>query len=211
MDRTWRRMVAREALSAQSSVLGRATAVLDVGTGTGKLAQAILDAAPSARVVGIDFTFGMLRVAPGGLSLAAGDALRLPFADSQFDAIASAFVVRNLADVPQGLSEQVRVLRPGGRLVVLETTPGPPGLLRPLYRIFFRHIVPLLGRLIAGDATAYTYLPESTLAFLEPARLADLLRQHGLVDVEVRRLALGSVALSSGWKPRYASATGGMQ
>jgi demethylmenaquinone methyltransferase / 2-methoxy-6-polyprenyl-1,4-benzoquinol methylase len=212
MDRTWRRVVAREALGPQSSVRGPgAPAVLDVGTGTGKLAQAILEAAPTARVVGVDFTFGMLRVAPRGLSLAAGDALRLPFPDNQFDAIVSAFVVRNLADVPQGVKEQVRVLRDGGRMVVLETTPGPPGLLRPLYRVYFRHIVPLLGRLIAGDATAYTYLPESTLAFLEPARLADLLRQHGLVDVKVRRLALGSVAVTSGRKIVNLPTTGGME
>ena len=175
--------------------------MLDVGTGTGKLAQVIQEAAPAARVVGVDFTYGMLRVAPRWLRLAAADALRLPFSDGEFDAIVSAFVVRNLADVPQGVTEQVRVLRQGGRLVVLETTPGPPGLLRPLYRWFFRRLVPLLGRLIAGDGSAYTYLPESTLAFLEPARLADLLRQHGLVDVTVRRLALGCVAVTSGRKP----------
>jgi demethylmenaquinone methyltransferase / 2-methoxy-6-polyprenyl-1,4-benzoquinol methylase len=212
MDRTWRLVVAREAVGPQSAVDDpRAPAVLDVGTGTGKLAQAILEAAPTARVVGVDFTFGMLRVAPRGLSLAAGDALRLPFPDNQFDAIVSAFVVRNLADVPQGVKEQVRVLRDGGRMVVLETTPGPPGLLRPLYRVYFRHIVPLLGRLIAGDATAYTYLPESTLAFLEPARLADLLRQHGLVDVKVRRLAVGSVAVTSGRKIVNLPTTGGME
>ena len=212
MDRAWRRVVAREALGPHSSERSPlASAVLDVGTGTGKLAQAILEAAPTARVVGVDFTFGMLRVTPRGLSLAAGDALRLPFPGGQFDAIVSAFVVRNLGDVPQGVREQVRVLRPGGRMVVLETTPGPPGLLRPLYRVFFRRIVPLLGRLIAGDGSAYTYLPESTLAFLEPARLADLLRQHGLVDVQVRRLALGCVAVTSGRKIVNLPTTGGME
>ena len=137
----------------------------------------------------------MLRAAPPGLRLAAADALRLPFPENQFDAIVSAFVVRNLADVPQGVTEQVRVLRPGGRLVVLETTPGPPGVLRPLYRLYFRRVVPLLGRLIAGDGSAYTYLPESTLAFLEPTRLAELLRQQGLIEVRVRRLALGCIAV----------------
>jgi demethylmenaquinone methyltransferase / 2-methoxy-6-polyprenyl-1,4-benzoquinol methylase len=206
-DAAWRRVVAETALGAQRPALE--TAVLDVGTGTGKLASAIQAVEPAARVVGVDFTYGMLRVAPRGLRLAAADALRLPFAESQFDAIVSAFVVRNLADVPQGVREQVRVLRHGGRLVVLETTPGPPGLLRPLYRLMFRHLVPLMGRLIAGDGTAYTYLPESTLAFLEPARLADLLRQHGLVDVKVRRLALGCVAVTSGRKPDMLPTTTG--
>jgi demethylmenaquinone methyltransferase/2-methoxy-6-polyprenyl-1,4-benzoquinol methylase len=198
-DGAWRRVVAETALDAAHPAFD--TTVLDVGTGTGKLARVIQEAAPAARVTGVDFTYAMLRVAPRGLRLAAADALRLPFLDSQFEAIVSAFVVRNLADVPQGVKEQVRVLRPDGRLVILETTPGPSGVLRPLYRVFFRRVVPLLGRLIAGDSTAYTYLPESTLAFLEPARLADLLREHGLVDVKVRRLALGCVAVISGRKP----------
>jgi demethylmenaquinone methyltransferase/2-methoxy-6-polyprenyl-1,4-benzoquinol methylase len=206
-DAAWRRVVAQTALSAPH--LGLDTAVLDVGTGTGKLAQVMQATAPGARVVGVDFTYGMLRVAPRSLRLAAADALRLPFSDGEFDAIVSAFVVRNLADVSQGVTEQVRVLRQGGRLVVLETTPGPPGLLRPLYRLFFRRVVPLLGRLIAGDGSAYTYLPESTLAFLEPGRLADLLRQRGMIDVTIRQLALGCVAVISGRKPVMLPATGG--
>src|SRR5206468_5537586 len=103
----------------------------------------------------------------------------------------------NLADVPAGLAEQARVLRLGGQLVVMETTPGPPNLLRPLFRLYFRQIVPLLGQLIAGDESAYTYLPESTLAFLEPDRLAETLREAGLIDVRVRPVALGTVAVTS--------------
>jgi demethylmenaquinone methyltransferase/2-methoxy-6-polyprenyl-1,4-benzoquinol methylase len=186
-------------LSTQYSV--PSPSVLDVGTGTGKLAGAILEAAPGAHVVGVDFTDSMLRVAPRHLLLAGADALQLPFADGQFDAVVSAFVVRNLADVAGGIAEQVRVLRPGGELVALETTPGPSGLLRPLFRLYFRYLVPRLGRLIAGDPSAYTYLPESTLAFLEPTRLAELLRTCGLHEVQVRRLALGSVALTLGRKP----------
>jgi demethylmenaquinone methyltransferase/2-methoxy-6-polyprenyl-1,4-benzoquinol methylase len=205
-DGRWRRLVADSVLSTQYSV----PSVLDVGTGTGKLARAILKAAPSSRVVGVDFTEGMLRVAPRHLLLAGADALQLPFANAQFDAVVSAFVVRNLADVAQGIAEQVRVLRPGGKLVVLETTPGPRGLLRPLYKWCFRYLVPRLGQLIAGDPSAYTYLPESTLAFLEPLRLAEVLRTCGLHEVQVRRLAFGSVAITLARKP-YAilQATGG--
>jgi demethylmenaquinone methyltransferase/2-methoxy-6-polyprenyl-1,4-benzoquinol methylase len=131
----------------------------------------------------------------------AADAVQLPFADAQFDVVVSAFVVRNLVDVGRGIAEQTRVLRPGGRLAVLETTPGPKGVLRPFFRLYFRQVVPLLGRVVAGDASAYTYLPESTLAFLEPARLADVLRHGGLVDVRVRRLMLGCVAVTVGRKP----------
>src|SRR6266852_4487977 len=193
-DGRWRRIV------AESLVLGKGAQVLDVGTGTGKLAEAVRRAMPRARVIGVDFTLPMLHQAQRDLLFAGADALKLPFADGQFDAVVSGFVMRNLADVPAGLAEQARVLRPGGQLVIMETTPGPPNLLRPLFRLYFRRIVPLLGQLIAGDESAYTYLPESTLAFLEPDRLAGVLREAGLVDVRVRRLALASVAVSSARK-----------
>jgi demethylmenaquinone methyltransferase/2-methoxy-6-polyprenyl-1,4-benzoquinol methylase len=147
----------------------------------------------------VDFALPMLRRAQ--IDVAAADALRLPFADARFDAVVSGFLVRNLADLRRGIDEQVRVLRPGGRLVILETTPGPSGLLRPLYTLYFRYIVPRVGGLIAGDATAYTYLPESTLAFLEPDRLVELLRDAGLRDVSARRLTFGCVAITQARKP----------
>jgi demethylmenaquinone methyltransferase/2-methoxy-6-polyprenyl-1,4-benzoquinol methylase len=191
-DRAWRRVTAEAATGAR---------ILDVGTGTGKLAEAILQRSPRATVIGVDFTLPMLRAAPGHLRLAQADALRLPFADASFDAVASAFVVRNLADAAQGIAEQVRILRRGGRLVVLETTPGPRGGLQVFFELYFRWVVPLLGRLVAGDSSAYTYLPESTLAFLDPTRLAHVLRSAGLHDVHTRRLAFGSVAVTSGRKP----------
>jgi demethylmenaquinone methyltransferase/2-methoxy-6-polyprenyl-1,4-benzoquinol methylase len=178
-DRRWRRIVADLATTRHS------TWILDVGTGTGRLGRALRQANPSARVVGIDFTEGMLRRAPREINPTRADAVRLPFADEQFDAVVSAFVVRNLADVASGLAEQVRVLRPGGRLVSL----------------YFRRVVPFLGRVVAGDASAYTYLPASTLAFLEPTRLAHVAAQCGLRDINVRRLGLGSVAITSGRKP----------
>lgn len=196
-DARWRSAVA-EALGR----LGPGDRVLDVGTGTGRLAQAIQDRHPTTQVVGVDFTLPMLRQAPDGLRLAAADALRLPCADRQFDAVVSGFVARNLADVERGLAEQVRVLRPGGTLVILETTPGPGWWpLSALYRLYFRRAVPVLGGLLAGDASAYTYLPESTLSFVEPWRLAELLRSFGLDDVHIRGFALGCVAVTVGRKP----------
>ena len=199
-DARWRRSVA-EIVSAHRAVLSTQYSVLDVGTGTGRLAQAVKGASPVSRVVGVDFTLPMLRIAANSVLVAAADALGLPFADERFDAVISAFVVRNLADVAAGLREQVRVLRRGGRLVVLETTPGPRGVLGLAFRFYFRGIVPLLGQLIASDASAYTYLPESTLAFVEPGRLAELLRELGLREVTTTRLAFGSVAVTSGVKP----------
>ena len=205
-DQRWRRTVARMAVETPNAELrrgkgARGTLILDIGTGTGRLAEAILKAHPSARVLGLDFTEAMLRRARRQINPTRADALSLPFADNQFDAVVSAFVVRNLASVADGIAEQVRVLRPAGRLVVLETTPGPRGLLGRLTRLYFRLIVPALGRLIARDSAAYTYLPESTMAFLEPARLAGVLTGYGLIDVRVRRLALGSVAITSARKP----------
>jgi demethylmenaquinone methyltransferase/2-methoxy-6-polyprenyl-1,4-benzoquinol methylase len=203
-DARWRRSVAR-ALPP----LGHGARVLDVGTGTGRLGLAVREMDRTRGVVGVDFTFEMLRHASSRLAVAAGDAQRLPFADAQFDAVVSGFVVRNLGDIERGLHEQVRVLRPGGALVVLETTPGPAGWLRPLYRFYFRRIVPVLGKVVAGDASAYTYLPESTLAFVEPRRLAALFESCGLHQVRVRDLMLGCVALTVGYKPVMLRAAGG--
>ncbi len=204
MDRGWRRAVAGAARPPSD---GR---VLDIGAGTGKLALAIARAMGDGQVVAADFTLAMMRAGRPDLwkdtsgrrvAFAAADGQSLPFPDASFDAVVSAFLVRNLADIRTGLREQARVLRPGGRLAILEITPGPPNRLRPLFRLYFRRVVPVLGGLIAGDPSAYTYLPESAAAFLEPDRLAALLHESGLEDVAVRRMALGTVALTTGTKP----------
>ncbi len=188
-DSAWR--------SAVAGSLGQPARVLDVGTGTARLAATIARALPTAQVIGADFSEPMLRASRELVPLTAADALRLPFADDCFDAVVSGFLLRNLADVSAGIAEQARVLRPGGGLVVLETTPGPrAGWLRWLFQLYFRRLVPLVGGLVAGDAAAYTYLPESTLAFLEPERLAALMRAIGLEVVSIRRLALCSVAVT---------------
>jgi demethylmenaquinone methyltransferase/2-methoxy-6-polyprenyl-1,4-benzoquinol methylase len=183
-DAVWRSAVARQ--------VGTPRRVLDVGTGTGKLAAAIARRFPASRVVGVDFSEPMLRAGRDGLPMAAADALRLPFADASFDAVVSGFLMRNVADIAVALAEQARVLVPGGRLVVLETAPTPSALMR----LYFRHVLPVLGGLIAGDRGAYHYLPESTLAFVQPERLADIMRAHGLTVVSIDRRGFGCVAVT---------------
>jgi demethylmenaquinone methyltransferase / 2-methoxy-6-polyprenyl-1,4-benzoquinol methylase len=203
-DAAWRRAVADAARlpRGRAATAGGAALALDVGTGTGKLAQTVARRAPGARVVGVDFTLAMLRAGRGRLDprvrLVAADATRLPFADGRFDAVVSGFLVRNLADMEGGLREQARMLKPGGRLVVLEVTPRPLAVVRPFFWLYFRGLVPILGALVAGDAAAYTYLPESTAAFASPEQVAAALQGAGLERIEQRRLALGSVAITTG-------------
>ncbi|MBV8717535.1 MAG: ubiquinone/menaquinone biosynthesis methyltransferase [Chloroflexi bacterium] len=203
-DARWRRRVAG-ALDG----LPPSARVLDVGTGTGRLAEAVEEQLSGPTVIGVDFTVPMLRLAADGLRRAAADALSLPFADGQFEGVVSGFLVRNLADLERGLAEQVRVLRPGGVLAILETTPGPPTWpISALFHLYFRMLVPVLGKLVAGDATAYTYLPESTLRFVRPAQLEKRLRALGLVDVHVDLMMFGSVALTTARKRGYPSRPG---
>jgi demethylmenaquinone methyltransferase/2-methoxy-6-polyprenyl-1,4-benzoquinol methylase len=160
----------------------------------------------SVRVVGGDFTLEMMRVGrrrPGGdwIWWAGVDALHLPFEAGVFDAVTSGYLMRNVADVPQALIEQMRVLKPGGRLVCLDTTPPSPSLLRPLIHFHLHIVIPALGRLIAGSSEAYTYLPDSTEGFLTAEQLAGRLADAGFKQVGCRRLMFGTMALHWGRKP----------
>lgn len=205
LDRTWRNAV-RDAAALQPNALA-----LDIGTGTGRLADCLRDGQPSARVFGVDLALGMLRVGLAaehdriGMALptrvAAADALALPFDDGTLDCVVSAFTIRNLADVAAGVREQLRVLRPGGRLVCLELADPAHPATAALFRAYFRTVAPVAGRLIAGAADAYTYLPDSVAAFMPPSRLAKLMRAEGLQSVRWRRLHPGTVALYTGVKP----------
>ncbi|MCA9846652.1 MAG: ubiquinone/menaquinone biosynthesis methyltransferase [Dehalococcoidia bacterium] len=201
-DQSWRRLAA-------SQIVRPGDTVLDAGTGTGDLAFACLDAGAS-RVVGIDVAGPMLEQARAksqkrrvdevsGFSL--GDATRLPLPDASVDAWCSAFVVRNIPDLPAAFSEAYRVLKPGGRLAVLEIPRMEPGLLRPFARIHFRHVVPRIGRAITGHSSAYRYLPVSVDHFLAPRELTELLRETGFVVTQVRMLMFRTVAMHVAVKP----------
>jgi len=171
--------------------------VLDACCGTGDLAVAAARA--GGRVTGLDFSDPMLerarRKAPE-LEWIRGDLLELPFGAAAFDAATVGFGVRNVDDLQRALSELRRVLRPGGRLGILEIT-RPRGPLAPFYRLWFDGVVPLLGKLIPGGS-AYTYLPASVRRFPGPDELAQLLREAGFGAVSFRLFAGGIVALHVG-------------
>ncbi len=206
MDRRWRRATAAAAQPAGALAL-------DLGTGTGELALE-LRRQGAARVVGADFSPEMLAAAEAKAGAEAGaswllaDALRLPFAEGTFDSIASAFLLRNLADRPAGLAEMARVLKPGGRLVCLDITQPPAGPFGALYRFCFNRLLPPLAGAISGDPAAYRYLPHSLEGFPNAAALADLLNDVGFTDVRVQHLGGGTVALHVARKPQPARADG---
>ena len=191
LDLRWRRLGAR-------AVVRPGDSVLDAACGTGDFAVADLRAG-AARVVGLDFSPRMLerarRKAPQ-VEWVEGDLLALPFGEAAFDAATVGFGVRNVADLELALRELRRVLRPGGRLAILEIT-QPRGPLKPFFSLWFDRIVPLLGRVLPGGA-AYTYLPASVKRFPPAEGLVELLAGCGFGRVEFRLLGGSIVALHTG-------------
>lgn len=206
----WRRR------AADLAVLSPGARALDVATGTGDLALELARrVAPGGTVVGADFSQRMLDLAAEKASAArasgaapadvelrfeAANALALPYGDGEFDAATVGFGARNFSDLARGLSEMARVVRPGGRVVVLEiTTPtGPP--LSTFLDLWFDRIIPVLGRL-AGNADAYSYLPSSVRRFPAPEALAEVMWRTGLRSVRYRITAGGIIALHVGEVP----------
>src|SRR5262245_8391269 len=203
-DQAWRRRAARLAAPAAED------RVLDLATGTADLALAFLEETPAESVVGVDFVQGMLTRARAKLRrwperrrvmLLAADALALPFPDATFGCVASAFLLRNLADLGKGLAEMRRVTEPGGSVVALEITQPTVPVWRDLFRLYFHYLVPVVGALVSGDRGAYTYLPRSVGRFVTPPELARLMREAGLWDVKITRLGLGTVTIHVGRVP----------
>lgn len=200
-DLSWRRR------AVQLSRMGPDGRALDVGTGTGDFALALLaHAPPSASVTGVDISRGMLAIAARRAERAGvGDRYNrliasveaLPFADGTFDRATAGFVIRNVGDIPTGLREIRRVLRPGGRAVLLDLhTPKQP-LLRRLYRVYTL-FSPRLAAALGSDPDAYRYLPRSIEAFYDPEMLAGLLRDAGFTRVRFERLTFGVAAIHVG-------------
>ncbi len=179
--------------------------LLDLGTGTGDLAAEALRQTSTLLAVGGDFTLEMMRAgktdpARRSIRFTGADALNLPFPDNTFDAVTSGYLMRNVIDVGRALAEQYRVLKPGGRVVCLDTTPPPHNLLYPFINFHLHVIIPALGRLIAGAAEAYTYLPDSTESFLSAEKLAERMAQAGFKAVQSKRLMFGTMATHWGEK-----------
>lgn len=199
-DVRWRRLLVSQAALPPG---GR---FLDVATGTGDVAFEALRQQPElALAAGADFSLPMMHVGHGRaggqrVRWAAADTLCLPFPGDSFDAVASAFLMRNVVDVPAALAEQRRVTRPGGRVLVLDVPRPPDTLWGEMFRFYFYQVVPRLGGLISGQPDAYHYLPRSADSFLRPKQLAALMESAGLRQVSYRMLMLGTVALHVGVK-----------
>jgi demethylmenaquinone methyltransferase/2-methoxy-6-polyprenyl-1,4-benzoquinol methylase len=196
-DMRWRRTVIAK---AEIPPGGRA---LDLGTGTGDIALAIRETHPAAQVVAADFTLEMMRVGrarPGGDALPwnSADALNLPYPDAAFDAVVSGFLMRNVSDLPRALREQRRILKPGGRIVILDTTRPRKNLLTPFIKLHMNFIIPFLGRLITGETEAYAYLPETSQNFLDAETLAERMREAGFSEVGFVRVNFGTVGIHWG-------------
>src|SRR5882757_3914589 len=187
--------------------VGPGSDALDICCGTGDLALELRRRiGPDGRVVGSDFSEPMLELArrksgERGLAVEFGwaDALELPYGDAGFDAVTVGFGARNLADLDKGLAEMARVLKPGGRLVILEITRPQREPLASFYSVWFDHLVPWIGSL-AGDPDAYNYLPNSVRTFPQPERLAAMIDSAGFTEIRWLLLAGGIIAIHSATK-----------
>jgi demethylmenaquinone methyltransferase / 2-methoxy-6-polyprenyl-1,4-benzoquinol methylase len=194
-DARWRRRAAR---AARPPADGSA---LDVACGSGKLTAELRRLAASGLVVGLDFSGGMLRVAAAGAPgprYVRGDGLCLPFADGTFDAVTVAFGLRNFADPERGLCEMRRVLRPGGRAVVLEFVRPRRGPVGAAYRAYLVHVLPRIGGRVSGDASAYRYLSQTVDAYRTPEELVELAAAAGWREPRIDLLTLGTVGVLAG-------------
>lgn len=194
IDRRWRR-TAVDALGKH-----KPQQILDIATGTGDFALLLAKRLKPQHIVGADISEGMMavgreKVKEEGLqnviSFQHEDCMQLSFPDGSFDAVTSSYGVRNFQNLDKGLQEMQRVLRPGGHLLIVELTPPPHFPMKQLFWIYAHVVMPLLGRLISHDDSAYTYLPASMEAFPQPEQMEGILRKAGFAEVQWRRFTFG--------------------
>ncbi len=198
-DQKWRKFVVDQAGDP-----GRGL-VLDLATGTGDIAALSRKVSPSCMVIGADFSVNMLkearkRFAGQKIYWQAADANSLPFADDSFESVTFGYLLRNVDDAVVVLKEVNRVLKKGGRVVCLDTTPPEKNFLFPFIQIYFRVGIPFLGRIIAKDEDAYAYLTGSTMDFYKADDLADAFRQAGFTKVSYKKFMMGAIAVHWGEK-----------
>jgi len=195
-DIRWRKRVIELARANHHASL------LDLGTGTGDLAREALSQFPEAQVIAADFTLEMMRVGQktSQLTFSTADALRLPFSDASFDAVVSGFLMRNVINLDRALEEQYRVLKNGGRMVILDTTRPKKNILSPFIWIHMHFIIPALGRLLTGSKDAYRYLPETTEGFVTAEDMESRMAKTGFKEVGYQRLMFGTIAIHWGEK-----------
>ncbi len=201
MDANWRARAARMAVGENAAPF-----VLDLATGTGDFAIAIQQLRPNARVIGLDLVYEMLAYAQQknkarAIPLVTGDALDLPFPNNTFDAITSAFMLRNVVSLERAFAEMARVAKPGGRVVALEITQPRLPLWSALYKFYFYRLVPMLGGALS-DTDAYRYLPDSAARFVNADELANVMRSARLENVKYELLNVGTIAIHRGDKPK---------
>ncbi len=204
MHRRWKKQTAELAAQGQNGM------AIDVSCGTGDIAIELALKPGIEHTVGLDLLHEMVTQADtkvkaadktSSMTMMTGDALSLPFSNNSFTCATAGFSLRNMPSIEKALSEMIRVIKPGGRVVILELSPMKPGIKSVLFRPIFHGVVPLIGRLVAGDQSAYSYLPKSVDYFHEATSLSEMLSTLGLDHVQFKRLGFGTVAIHCGVKP----------
>jgi demethylmenaquinone methyltransferase/2-methoxy-6-polyprenyl-1,4-benzoquinol methylase len=198
-DIRWRRETVRRL------ELSPGEALLDLGAGTGDLGREALRQQPDIRLVAVDFSLAMMRAGQAShrLPWLNADALQLPFPESSFEAVVSGFLMRNVGNLEAALKEQYRILKPGGRMLILETTRPRSGILSPFVQMHMRYVIPWIGGLVSGNWEAYRYLPASSESFLSAEELAERMASAGFCKVGFRRRMAGTIAIHWGKKSFY--------
>lgn len=203
IDIIWRKKAIKELSSIQPRI------ILDVATGTGDFAFEAIKILKPEKIIGVDISEGMLEIARKKIkernlqhifSVQTGDSEGLSFEENHFDAITVAFGVRNYEHLEQGLADMYRVLKPGGKIVILEFSKPANFPIKQGYNFYFRHITPLLGRMFSKDSRAYTYLPESVAAFPDGKAFTQLMDKVGFQNTKDIRLTFGISAIYTGIK-----------